>query len=193
MNRAKKAISYFLILCLSVVSTGCMGPFNLTNVTYQWNQTIGSKWVNEVLFVLFIPVYAITFVIDGFILNPIEFWSDRPGYSMKEGEQKKLASKDGKVEYLITRKKDGYHFEQVSGPEPGKELMYKYDPSDMTWYLVTQDRTMKLAQLDQSTGSDMVRVFQEDGTTTLVDVHLRSRTEILDQMQVPTLSASAHE
>ena len=102
MSRLKKAVAYLLIISVGVFSTGCLGSFKLTNVTYQYNQTIGSKWVNELIFILFIPVYAITFLIDGLVLNSIEFWTDRPGYSLKEGEQKKISSKDGNTEYLLT-------------------------------------------------------------------------------------------
>jgi len=71
-----------------VTGPGCYGGFNLTRQVYTWNTNVGSKWVNEVVFLGFviIPVYAVTIVGDGIIFNTFEFWG--AGNAINEPEQK---------------------------------------------------------------------------------------------------------
>jgi len=71
MKKIKKIIAYFLIG--SIGFSSCIGPFKLTNTLFAWNETIGSKWKNELIFLLFIiiPVYEIVLLIDGLIMNSV--------------------------------------------------------------------------------------------------------------------------
>jgi len=67
-------------LCLALAATttlqGCYGSFNLTKKVYQFNGTIGNKWLKSLLFfVIATPVYGTTLFIDGVVLNLIEFWT----------------------------------------------------------------------------------------------------------------------
>jgi hypothetical protein len=191
MKTLKKITIYLIIICFGAVQTSCLGSFRLTNVTHQWNQTIGSKWVNEILFVLFIPVYSITIFIDAFILNSIEFWSDGPGYGLKEGEQKRITSKDGKTEYLVIRTKDGFKITQLEGDQAGRETNFRYEKESKTWLLIHESQEVKLVQLIENETGEFVKVFKPDGTTVLVDANLRNRTEIMNEIGTPELMVSA--
>ena len=57
--------------------SSCIGSFRLTNKLLAWNQTIDSKFVNELVFIAFciVPVYPISAMADLIVINSIEFWS----------------------------------------------------------------------------------------------------------------------
>jgi len=192
MKTLKKLTTYLIIICFGAVQTSCLGSFRLTNVTHQWNQTIGSKWINEILFVLFIPVYSITIFIDAFILNSIEFWTDGPGLGLKEGEQKKITAKDGKTEYLVIRTNEGFNISQCEGDEADQVAQFRYKEESKTWYLLHEAREVKLVQLIENETGEFVKVFKPDGTSVLVDTSLRDRGEILKTIDSSNLMVSAH-
>lgn len=111
----KKYLSVALVLALSgsMLFTSCIGSFQLTNKLLDWNQGIGSKFVNELVFFAFwiLPVYEVSGLADILVLNSIEFWSgENPvaqGTKMIEGEDGKyLVDCDGKG-YTITSQNDG--------------------------------------------------------------------------------------
>lgn len=66
-----------LAIVTSTMLTGCIGQFALTDNVYEWNKKQGNKWVAEGLFLVMtvIPVYGATLLIDGVVLNSIEFWT----------------------------------------------------------------------------------------------------------------------
>lgn len=111
----KKYLSVALIMALvgSMMFTSCIGSFSLTNKLMDWNKTIGSKFVNELVFVAFwiIPVYEVSALADILVINSIEFWSgENPvaqGKKVIEGESGRyLVECDGKG-YTITSETDG--------------------------------------------------------------------------------------
>ena len=61
----------------SLLFSSCIGSFALWNNLKDWNQGIGNKFVNEVVFLAFniIPVYGVAYFADVVVLNSIEFWS----------------------------------------------------------------------------------------------------------------------
>jgi hypothetical protein len=88
MNWTKLIVAVAIVGML-VTQTGCIGPFNLTKSVHDWNSNVGSKWVNEGLFIVMVivPVYGITMLGDAIIFNSIEFWGgenpiDPPGEEM---------------------------------------------------------------------------------------------------------------
>jgi len=87
----KRLVTLLLIGAVAfvlVAAPGCYGGFNLTRQVYTWNTNLGSKWVDEIVFLGFviIPVYGITIIGDGLIFNSIEFWGG--GNPINEPEQK---------------------------------------------------------------------------------------------------------
>ncbi len=56
--------------------SGCFGGFNLTKKVHHWNADF-NKWVSWLIFLAFIilPVYSILLLIDGLVINSIEFWT----------------------------------------------------------------------------------------------------------------------
>jgi hypothetical protein len=72
-------LSTVLIAVLLITAFGCYGSFQLTNKVYKFNGTLGSKWVNELgfLVMVIVPVYGVAAAVDGIVLNSIEFWTGK--------------------------------------------------------------------------------------------------------------------
>ena len=73
----KKTLSVALIMALagSMMLSSCIGNFSLTKKVFEWNQNVGDKFVNELVFIAFciVPVYEIAAFIDAVVINSIEF------------------------------------------------------------------------------------------------------------------------
>ena len=56
--------------------SSCIGSFGLTNSVLDWNKrATDNKFVNEIIFVLISPAYAVCSFADVLVLNSIEFWT----------------------------------------------------------------------------------------------------------------------
>lgn len=70
-----------MLLVMSLLLSGCYGPFNLTRQLHRWNGQVGDKYVNELVFlaltILPLPVYGVAVLADMVIFNSIEFWTGR--------------------------------------------------------------------------------------------------------------------
>ena len=65
-----------LVATMAMMSVGCYGSFALTKKVYNWNGSLGNKWVIEIVYlVISYPVYGVAGFIDSVILNSIEFWT----------------------------------------------------------------------------------------------------------------------
>ena len=63
-------VSVVLALMASMTLTSCIGSFGLTNKLLSWNEQVGNKFVNELVFFAFwiIPVYEVTCLADVLVL-----------------------------------------------------------------------------------------------------------------------------
>ena len=71
----------------SLLFSSCIGSFALWNNLKDWNQGIGNKFVNELVFLAFniIPVYGVAYFADVVVLNSIEFWSgSNPWFTIRK-------------------------------------------------------------------------------------------------------------
>ena len=61
MKKTVLTVALVCALCGSMTFQSCIGSFSLTNKLLSWNNTIGNKFVNELVFFAFwvIPVYEI--------------------------------------------------------------------------------------------------------------------------------------
>lgn len=75
----KQAVVLLMIASMAFSTVGCYGSFNLTKKVYNWNGSLGNKWVVELAFLAMyvVPVYGIAGFIDVVILNSIEFWTGK--------------------------------------------------------------------------------------------------------------------
>jgi hypothetical protein len=82
MRTSWKLSALVVVLCVGILATGCIGPFNLTKTLHHWNSTFtGNEWGQEGMFLVLniLPVYGICILGDAIIFNSIEFWGgDNP-------------------------------------------------------------------------------------------------------------------
>lgn len=99
-----------LLLVATIMFSSCIGSFQLTNKMYNFNKSIGDKWVNELVFAAccILPVYEITLFVDAVVLNSIEFWTGDKLLA-NAGEKKVVKNNEGK-DVEITAIENGYNF-----------------------------------------------------------------------------------
>lgn len=88
----------------SVLLTGCMGKFALTDKIYTWNKKVDSnRWVNEGVFLAFLilPVYGIAMWADAVIFNSIDWWTGKN--PIAAGETREVKGEDGSVAQMTMR------------------------------------------------------------------------------------------
>ena len=106
MKKNKLNMVVAIALCVSLGLSSCIGSFKLTNKVLGWNEGVGNKFVNELVFIAFhiIPVYELTVVADILVLNSIEFWS---GENLVSQSTKEVKGENGDT-YLVTTDENGY-------------------------------------------------------------------------------------
>ncbi len=150
-------------LASSILFSSCIGSFSLSNKLLDWNKSIDSKFVNELVFLAFciVPVYGISLLADAVVLNSIEFWSgENPVADV--GSVKKVNGKDGV--YTVETKKDGYHI-QKEGEKTGMDLVF--DASDQSWNVEVDGQSSKLLKFE---GEDDVVMYLPDGKEVNVEL-----------------------
>ena len=77
MKKRYLSVAVVTALAGSMLFSSCIGNFALTKKLLGWNNQIGNKFINELVFFAFwiIPVYEVTALADVLVLNSIEFWS----------------------------------------------------------------------------------------------------------------------
>ena len=98
-----------LLLSATIMFSSCIGSFQLTNKIKDWNNSIGNKFVNELIFIAchIVPVYEISIFVDAFIFNSIEFWTGKQTLA-NNGEKKIVKNSEGK-DIEITAMENGYN------------------------------------------------------------------------------------
>ena len=119
-------------LALSFTLTSCIGSFPLFNKLRTWNEGIGAKGVNELVFLAFliIPVYEVAGLADLLVLNSIEFWT---GDNPVACGTKKIKTPDGT--YLVKCDAKGYDIIQ----ENGKTTRLDFCVEEQTWSVVNPE------------------------------------------------------
>jgi hypothetical protein len=169
-----KKINVFLLVCLfltlSIGQSGCYGPFRLTKNLHEWNGTVGDKFTNALVFFAFvvIPVYEVAVLVDGIVLNTIEFWTGDNPIAMNDGDKDiQIVKKDGK-KYRITATKNKFHIEQLQGPNKGNFAELVFDPATSSWNLVDGDKELqKLVSIDEQ--ANIIEIYKPNGETIKVD------------------------
>lgn len=88
----------------SVLLTGCIGKFALTDKLYTWNKKVDSeRWVNEGVFLAFlvVQVYTVAVFADGVIFNSIDWWTGKN--PIAAGGTKEIKAEDGSVAQMTMR------------------------------------------------------------------------------------------
>lgn len=126
MKKRTIHIALALVLSFSMLNTSCIGSFSLTNNVLNWNKSIGNKFVNELVFIVFCGiVYPITSVADVLVINSIEFWS---GSNPIAQGTRVIDGEDGR--YLVTTDATGY---TIKSENDGSVVRFDFDEAEQTW------------------------------------------------------------
>lgn len=137
------------ILCLvagTMLATSCIGSFGLWNKLLSWNKNLSNKFVNELVFIVISPAYAVCGIADIFVLNTVEFWSGTNPIS-KVGHVENVWGQDGKL-YAVKTIKDGY---EITRPT-GEKVFFTYNKKNNSWSMEENGVLKELFR------------FNEDGT-----------------------------
>ncbi len=178
----RKATLFFLIAALTF-NTACYGPFNLTKKLYDWNGTVGDKFTNALVFFAFlvIPVYDVTLLVDGLVLNTIEFWTGDNPVAMNENESDiQVVSKDGNT-YQITATKNKFHIVQLEGINKGEKAEFIFNAEEETWYLHANGKKTKLVDFDPQKNS--MEVFLPNGKSVSFNADITDKSMVQHSLE----------
>lgn len=162
MRKKHLAIATVVALSASMMMQSCIGSFALYNKVKTWNDHVGDKFVNELVFVAFwiLPVYELSFVADLFILNSIEFWS---GTNPALTAQTQVV--DGKdAQYLVARNEAGYSITNMTTKQVTR---FNFNAEDNSWWLENNGEQVKLFTF---VDDNHVDIITRDGSYTRVEL-----------------------
>lgn len=130
----------------SLLFSSCIGSFGLWSNLKDWNQGIGNKFVNEVVFLAFhiVPVYEVAYLADILVLNSIEFWSGSNPVA-ELGSIRTVQGENGN--YAIRTNEDGYTITKEG--DEGKELNLVYNAEKRTWNAEAEGKSFELIRMNE--------------------------------------------
>lgn len=140
-----------VLLSGSLLFSSCVGSFGLFNRLSSWNQSLGNKFVNELVFLALniIPVYGVAYVADALVINSIEFWTgSNPMASV--GDVKEVKGENGN--YLVKTLENGYSITK-EGETASMDLIY--DKEANTWNVVTEGEATPLVKMNDDNTADL--------------------------------------
>ncbi|OQX80703.1 MAG: hypothetical protein B6D64_02840 [Bacteroidetes bacterium 4484_276] len=149
MRKIKSFLMAIVFLGVTLSQSGCIGSFQLTTNLYDWNQNdVGGKWGPELVFAAFviIPVYAVTLLADGIVLNSIEFWTGNDPLAMQDGEKETKIVQQGDDTYKLTAEKNRVQVEKIAGENQGEEGEFIYNDEDATWTYNSEQQQFHLVK-----------------------------------------------
>ena len=155
-----------LMIAAAFMLSSCIGSFQLTNKVKDWNESLGDKFINEVVFLAFhiVPVYEICMFADGIVFNSVEFWTGERLVA-SAGERQMIRNSFGK-DVEIKTLKDGYMFS-----DGNSSMKVLYDSANKTWRVEAGENSSDLikfvdesnAQLFLANGEVMDVTLDEQG------------------------------
>ena len=161
MRKKHLIIATVVALSASMMMQSCIGSFALFNKVKDWNDHVGDKFVNELVFVAMwiLPVYELSFAADMFILNTIEFWS---GTNPALAQTQVIDGKD--AQYLVASNEDGYTITNMTTKQVTR---FNFNAQDNSWSLVNNGQEVKLFNFVDETH---VSILTRDGSYTTVEL-----------------------
>ena len=161
MKRKYFTVGAALLCASSLMFSSCIGSFALTNKLLSWNNQVGSKFVNELVFVAFwiLPVYEVSALADVLVINSIEFWS---GSNPVAQGRTVIDGQDGR--YLVDCDGKGY---TITSENDGSQVRLVFDVDEQTWSATVDGKTYELMTfIDEN----HVKMPAPDGTSVVVSL-----------------------
>lgn len=165
----KRILAGVLTLFIAITGMNCYGGFMATRKIYNWNGTLGNKWVKTIVMwaLVIIPVYPIASLADIVILNTLEFWTGSNPLAMKAGEvETQLVRRDGK-EYQITATKNQFEIREVTQNKLGNPVYLTFRPQEEAWYVTQNGKSLKISEATEANQNE-VKLFHPDGRSVAV-------------------------
>ncbi len=176
MKKTTLVIMSALLVFTSTLQS-CIGSFNLTKKVYEFNRSLGDKWIQELVFIVFcvVPVYEIAVFVDAVILNLIEFWTGSNPMSMNEGDIEIQYKKgiDGN-NYKLTATKNKLQILQLDGVAKGKEMAFVYNPDNTSWSIEKDGVATVISKINYNDMgiAENYTIYNPDGSSINVDASL---------------------
>ena len=177
------------LLALTLVASGCYGPFNLTRRLYQWNGQVGTtKWEREFVFILlaWVPVYGLTVLGDAIVFNSMEFWT---GNNPVEPPSKKSALPHTK---RVARGSNEAFLTYASTPAGSELLVQQFQQSQPAGSLRIQQRDGMTVGVDANGQMLFTATSLADGSVIVTDVKTQ-RVASYSQDQVEHFLSSTQQ
>ena len=138
MKKRYLSVAIISLVLSSMTLSSCIGSFRLTNSVLKWNNQVGSKFLNELVFFAFwvLPVYEVTSLADILVINSIEFWSGRNPLS---ASVKVIDTDDGR--YIVKCDGKGY---TITNQDTSQSYRLDFVEEDQTWTATIDNRTYPL-------------------------------------------------
>ena len=150
MKRGKLTL-VAVVLSGSLLFSSCVGSFGLFNRLSSWNQGVGNKFVNELVFLAFniVPVYGVAYLADALVINSIEFWSGSNPMA-NVGDVKKVKGENGN--YMVKTLENGYSITK-EGETASMDLIYNKEAN--TWNVVANGESSELLKMNNDGTADL--------------------------------------
>jgi len=144
-----------LLLSAALILSSCIGSFQLTNKIKNWNDNIGDKWINEVVFLAFhiVPVYEVCIFADAVVFNSVEFWTGERLVA-SSGQRKMIKNSFGK-DVEIKTLNNGYLFS-----DGNSSIKVIYDADQKTWKAEIDNKSTDLIKFVDDNNAQL---FMADG------------------------------
>ena len=151
MKKNRLTLVAAIFLSGTILFSSCVGSFGLFNRISSWNQSIGTKFVNELVFLALniVPVYGVAYLADAFVINSIEFWSGTNPMA-NVGDVKKVKGENG--DYLVKTLENGYSITK-EGEDSAMELIYNKEAN--TWNVVADGVSTELLKMNNDGTAEM--------------------------------------
>ena len=135
----------------TILFSSCVGSFGLFNRVSSWNQSVGNKFVNELVFLAMniIPVYGVAYLADALVINSIEFWSGSNPMA-NVGDVKKVKGENGN--YMVKTLENGYSITK-EGETASMDLIYNKEAN--TWNVVANGESAELVKMNNDGTADL--------------------------------------
>ena len=172
--KANKTLIAVLVLSTSLLCSSCIGSFKLWGGLKEWNQGIGNKFVNELVFIALhiVPVYEVAYFADVVVLNTIEFWTGSS--PIASNEVKEVKGENGN--YLVASNENGY---TITNKEDNQSLDLVYNKENKSWNAVTESESFELVKMN------------DDGTATINMQNGTSMTVTPDSEGIASVRAAS--
>lgn len=131
-----------MMVAFSIMFSSCIGSFQLTSKLKNFNDGIGSKWVNELVFLAFciVPVYELSALADVLVLNSIEFWSGKKALA-DAGDTKIIKNSKGQ-DIEVKTLENGYALNDGTNT-----MNIVFNEKEQIWSAEYEDQVMNLIRL----------------------------------------------